>query len=302
MTASSLAKNDSDLLLTYYGDDFTGSTDVMEVLQMHGVSTTLFLEPPDAGQRSRVPDGQAIGVAGISRSLKTEDMEAELRPKFEALRQFGAPLMHYKVCSTMDSAPHVGSIGKAIDIGFDVFQPTWSPIVMGAPRLNRFVVFGNLFARVGSTTYRLDRHPTMSRHPITPMSESDIRRHLAQQTDKSIGLVDTLQMQEPAEIRDAALKATCESDPLVLLDTVRQEELALIGQWIWNEAGKAVTFSASSSGLEYALVAYWQKAGLIERPLPFASPGQADKLVIISGSASPTTAAQIEHGRQLGSP
>ena len=42
----------------------------------------------------------------------------------------------------------------------------------------------------------------MSRHPITPMSESDIRRHLAQQTDKSIGLVDTLQMQEPAETRD----------------------------------------------------------------------------------------------------
>ena len=88
----------------------------------------------------------------------------------------------------------------------------------------------------------------------------------------------------------------------MLLDTVRQEELALIGQWIWNEAGKAVTFSASSSGLEYALVAYWQKAGLIERPLPFASPGQAEKLVIISGSASPTTAAQIEHGRQLGYP
>jgi uncharacterized protein YgbK (DUF1537 family) len=181
-----------------------------------------------------------------------------------------------------------------------VCKPTWSPIVLGAPRLNRFVVFGNLFARVGSVTYRLDRHPTMSRHPITPMTESDIRRHLAQQTEKPIGLVDTLQMNAPAEVRDVALKTQRERHPLVLLDTLRQEELVIIGGWIWKEAGSAVTFSASSSGLEYALVAYWQKTGLIGQPPSFTSPGLAEKLVIMSGSASPTTAAQIRHARELG--
>ena len=36
----------SDLLLTYYGDDFTGSTDVLESLTVGGVETVLFVEPP----------------------------------------------------------------------------------------------------------------------------------------------------------------------------------------------------------------------------------------------------------------
>ena len=34
-------------LRTFYGDDFTGSTAVMEVLSFAGVSTMLFLEPPE---------------------------------------------------------------------------------------------------------------------------------------------------------------------------------------------------------------------------------------------------------------
>jgi len=38
----------SDLLLTWYGDDFTGSTDVMEALTLGGVPAVLFLEPPTA--------------------------------------------------------------------------------------------------------------------------------------------------------------------------------------------------------------------------------------------------------------
>src|SRR5215212_6084333 len=36
----------NDLLLTYYGDDFTGSTDALEALTLGGVPAVLFLEPP----------------------------------------------------------------------------------------------------------------------------------------------------------------------------------------------------------------------------------------------------------------
>ena len=36
----------SNLLLSYYGDDFTGSTDVMEALASNGVPTALFLGVP----------------------------------------------------------------------------------------------------------------------------------------------------------------------------------------------------------------------------------------------------------------
>ena len=33
-------------LLSYYGDDFTGSTDVMEALATHGIDTVLFTRLP----------------------------------------------------------------------------------------------------------------------------------------------------------------------------------------------------------------------------------------------------------------
>ena len=79
------------LLLTFYGDDFTGSTDAMEGLTLNGVPTALFLEAPTPEQLTgRFANLRALGVAGISRSLSVEDMEAELRPTFAALRALGA--------------------------------------------------------------------------------------------------------------------------------------------------------------------------------------------------------------------
>ncbi len=123
----------NDLILTYYGDDFTGSTDSMEALTLGGVRTVLFLrEPPTPEQlQARFADVQAIGVAGVSRSMSPAQMAAELRPKFAQLKQFGAPFFHYKVCSTFDSAPHMGSIGCAIDIGQEIFKSPFVPLVVG---------------------------------------------------------------------------------------------------------------------------------------------------------------------------
>ena len=154
-----------DLLLTFYGDDFTGSTDAMEQLEMGGVPTALFLDVPTDDQLAAFPDIRAVGIAGISRSLPPDQMQAELLPKFAALAKLNAPFFHYKVCSTFDSSPTVGSIGLATDIGAGIFNPPFVPLIIAAPFLRRYVAFGNLFARVGDITYRLDRHP---HHEPTP--------------------------------------------------------------------------------------------------------------------------------------
>src|SRR5580704_16339023 len=50
------------LLLSYYGDDLTGSTDVMEALASRGVPTVLFMQPPTEAQRRRFADARAIGL------------------------------------------------------------------------------------------------------------------------------------------------------------------------------------------------------------------------------------------------
>jgi len=100
--------NPGALRLAYYGDDFTGSTDALEFLTRAGARSALFIQPPSAEQLSRYPGLQALGVAGLTRSMPPAQMEAELRPAFTALRALGAPHVHYKVCSTFDSSPTVG--------------------------------------------------------------------------------------------------------------------------------------------------------------------------------------------------
>jgi 3-oxoisoapionate kinase len=40
------------MFLSYYGDDFTGSTDVMEAMALHGVKTVLFTRIPADEERA----------------------------------------------------------------------------------------------------------------------------------------------------------------------------------------------------------------------------------------------------------
>ena len=118
-------------LISYYGDDFTGSTDVMEALASNGVETVLFLKTPDAALLSRFSTARAFGLAGTSRSDTPDWMDVHLRDALEWLGTLDAELCHYKVCSTFDSAPHVGSIGRAIEIGRAVFGEATVPLIVG---------------------------------------------------------------------------------------------------------------------------------------------------------------------------
>ncbi|HET6519293.1 MAG TPA: four-carbon acid sugar kinase family protein [Geminicoccaceae bacterium] len=288
------------LLLAFYGDDFTGSTDAMEALTLSGLPTVLFLRPPSDEELGRFAGYRAVGLAGVSRSKSPAWMDENLPGLFGALKRLGAPLFHYKVCSTFDSAPHVGSIGRAIDIGQGVFASPFVPMVVGAPALRRYVLFGNLFATVQGVTHRLDRHPTMAHHPVTPMGEADLRLHLCQQTAKGIGLVDVLALRS-GEADRRLDEAVADGAEVVLFDTLDEASLAEAGRLIWSRCGgEAPVFSASSSGLEYALVAHWRAAGLLPEPVPLPAPGEAERVVAACGSCSPATAGQIEWALEHG--
>jgi uncharacterized protein YgbK (DUF1537 family) len=108
---------------------------------------------------------------------------------FEALN---APLTLYKCCSTFDSAPQVGNLVRGARALRHAGHQPWLPIVGGQPGLGRFCAFGELYATAGAggEVHRIDRHPTMSRHPVTPMHEADLRRHLALQGLAHATLID----------------------------------------------------------------------------------------------------------------
>lgn len=280
------------LLISFYGDDFTGSTDAMESLARCGVRTVLFTDPPTPTQLARHGDIRAFGVAGMTRSMPPDQMEQALRPALAALKQSGAPIVHYKVCSTFDSSPKVGSIGRVIEVGIDVFGARFVPLLVGAPPLGRYCAFGNLFARCGaeSEPYRLDRHPSMSRHPTTPMDEADLRMHLAKQTRESIGLFDLLQLERP-DVADAFDRFRASGCAVGLIDLMYERQLATVGALL--DRCDRPTFVVGSSGVESALCAHWQESGTISGRSDFAPSRAAGPILVLCGSCSPVTAGQV---------
>ncbi|ESY57519.1 MULTISPECIES: four-carbon acid sugar kinase family protein [unclassified Mesorhizobium] len=283
-----------DLLLSYYGDDLTGSTDVMEALELGGVPTVLFMRQPDAAMLAQFAHCRAVGLAGTSRSETPQWMDTHLSDAFAWLKTLNAAICHYKVCSTFDSSPTIGSIGRAIEIGRSVFAQDSVPLLVGAPQLKRYTAFGHLFAAYREKYFRIDRHPVMSRHPTTPMDESDLLIHLSRQTELTSGLVDlaTLQSVSRSEAFDRLL---AEGTDIVLVDVDSLETQALAGKGIWRARKPGGSFIVGSSGIEYALLAEWVSSGTVRAEPGFSPPGAADRIAVVSGSCSPTTERQIRH-------
>lgn len=290
----------SKLRLTFYGDDFTGSTDALEQLTLAGIRAVLFLAPPTPAQLDGFPGLEAVGVAGLARSLAPGAMARELKPALLALKKLGAPHVHYKVCSTFDSSPAVGSIGRAVDLGALLFPNRFIPVLAAAPALGRYTVFGQHFARFGigsaGAIYRLDRHPSISRHPVTPMAEADLCAHLARQTKKRIALFDILHF-EPAHEARAHLRQLLAAHPnVVVFDALTAEHVVRLGPLLDEFAHvRQPLFSVGSSAIETALAALWRR----KRPGP-AVVQPARQILVGSGSCSPVTSGQmawaLKHG------
>ena len=292
---------EKNILLAFYGDDLTGSTDALEFICRAGAKAVLFLDPPTPEQLSKYPDLNVYGVAGLTRSLSPQAMEKELMPAFKMMKEIAARHVHYKVCSTFDSSPKIGSIGKAIDCGTEVFRNEFVPVLGGMPALGRYCVFGNLFAKMGTAgngnIYRIDRHPSMSKHPVTPAKESDLRIHLGSQTKKKFGLIDITQIEKDVEQWNEQIQ---DDNEVVLLDAVNEEQLLKIGEWLDSQYHGKTLFSVGSSGIEMALGSCWNKAGKLQPVKSWPVITSVNPLLVVSGSCSPVTARQIAYAKNNG--
>ncbi|ANL76510.1 hypothetical protein AMC83_PE01103 (plasmid) [Rhizobium phaseoli] len=282
-----------EVLVSYYGDDFTGSTDVMEALASNGVETVLFLDIPKPELLARFSHCRAIGIAGTSRSETPAWMEEQLAPAFDWLKSLCAAICHYKVCSTFDSSPGIGNIGKAIEIGRASFGQSIVPVIVGAPQLKRYTAFGNLFAAYQGRVFRIDRHPVMSRHPVTPMDEADLALHLSKQTSLPVLLADLVAI-AAADADRRVDELASHPDGILLLDVDSDATQAAAGRQMLRVAARSGGFVAGSSGVEYALLSAWRQAGLIGGgSADFPDIGPVERLAVVSGSVSPTTERQI---------
>lgn len=293
-------KEDKNIKLAFYGDDFTGATDALECLSRAGARTVLFIDNPTPEQMERFGYPEAVGVAGMTRAMGPEEMKETLQKAFAILKSLNPRHVHYKVCSTFDSSPEIGSIGTAIACGMQVFQNEFTPVLVGAPHLGRYSAFGNLFAKMGigsqGAIHRLDRHPSMRAHPITPALESDLRFHLAKQTKLPMGLIDLIDIEKPvAEIIDKLNAEIAAGKAIVFFDAMYERHLISIGEVLdYKVKGISPLFAVGSSGVEKALGAIWWKKGLLQEKTQWEQLTECSPMLVLSGSVSPITASQIE--------
>jgi len=277
----------------WYGDDFTGATDTLSVLAENGRRAMLFLRIPTPAQRENAGALDALGIAGATRAMPLEAMTAELDGAGRFFAGLGIAVLHYKCCSTFDSAPHVGSIGAAVRALRPHFPNALVPIVGGQPNLGRYCLFGNLFAAAGTggAVHRIDRHPTMSVHPVTPMGEADLRRHLAAQGLGEVGLVDYRSYDETGAAELAASLADA-TGPL-LFDVSRAADLSVIGKLIAERvsAGPMLVVGPSSVAQVLAGTSILGHGG---EPGATTVARPSGPVLALVGSLSPVTRTQVE--------
>ncbi|MDY7577114.1 four-carbon acid sugar kinase family protein [Herbaspirillum sp. RTI4] len=285
----------------FYGDDFTGASDNAAQYHRHGLRTLLYFSNPEpAALRQAAAEYDVIGVAGTARSMNVVDMAAEVLPVLRSFQQLQLPLIQYKCCSTLDSTPSIGSLGEAARLMRSVWPDSHVPVLAAAPEFGRYTLFGNHFARAKDGIYRLDRHPTMSRHPVTPMSQADIRLLLQSQGFDVARLVDLPELDQwQSDPAGLGRQLAQESDTAVF-DTYSEQQLTTAAGSIWELAQQRQVTAVAAQGFAFGVGNYLKnKVGQQAASAP-QHLAACEKILVVSGSCSPQSAAQIDWAEQAG--
>lgn len=286
--------------MLFYGDDFTGASDNAAQYARHGLATVLFFADPGAAalaQASR--DYDVVGVAGTARSLPTTRMRDELQPVFTHFKALGVPLVQYKCCSTFDSSPDIGSLGEAVRQMRAHWPQAFVPVLAATPEFGRYTLFGDHYARAGQQVYRLDRHPVMAHHPVTPMQEASLARVLDAQGFAVTRQVDLREL-DAHEAAPEVLAAALAAGDSAVFDGYAQAQVMTAAAALWQLSQTRGVCAIAAQGFAHAL-GQWQRAqGLIAAPAPQHALAPVKQLLVLSGSCSALSAQQIDWAERAG--
>lgn len=284
----------------FYGDDFTGASDNAAQYARHGLNTVLFFSDPGTDTLKQAAQHyDVVGVAGTARSLDKEAMRAELMPVLQNFRQLNVPLVQYKCCSTFDSSPNTGSLGEAIRQMQACWPGSLIPVLAATPEFGRYTMFGHHFARAGTAVYRLDRHPVMSRHPVTPMQESDLSEVLTQQGFTTEATADLRMLDHFADAPEAMATALMAHESVVF-DGYNQQQLMTAAASLWHVSQQRQVCAMAAQGFAHGLGAWLRASGKLTTRQPVHQLAAVDRLLVLSGSCSSLSAEQIAWARQAG--
>lgn len=267
------------------GDDFTGSSDIGNTLARQGFRTALFPGQPGGA----VPEGLEAGI--IALKIRTVPARQAIDAALDALdwlRASGARQFIYKICSTFDSTDD-GNIGPVTEALADRLDARCVAVCPAFPGTGRTVYQGHLF--VGD---RLLSDTGMASHPLTPMTDPDLRRVLARQSRSSVGHLALGDLRQDPDTAAQALQAQCDTgNRLVICDAIDDEDLQRLG-----EAASSLPLMTGGSGL--ALGLRHHRARTAKRAPNWT--GVTGPVAALAGSVSEATRKQVEAHRGGGHP
>lgn len=272
------------MLLGCIGDDFTGSSDLANTLVKGGMATTQYCGVPS----EPAAEGVEAGVVALkTRSIPAAEAVAQSLAALDWLKAQGCRQFLFKYCSTFDSTP-TGNIGPVADALAEALNASKVIVCPAFPATGRTIYQGHLF--VGD---RLLSESGMEHHPLTPMTDPDIRRWLALQSKNSVGHVGHADVRSGAEaIRAALADLDAKGSKLIVVDAVTETDLHAIGA-----AAAELPLITGGSGIALGLPGNFRKAGLIAGRVS-GWKGGAGPAAILSGSCSRATRQQVERHRR----
>jgi uncharacterized protein YgbK (DUF1537 family) len=280
-------------LLGCIADDFTGATDLANMLVRGGMRTVQTIGVPDSHERL---DADALVVALKSRTIPAADAVAQSLAALKWLRAQGCRQFFFKYCSTFDSTD-AGNIGPVTDALLDALSD-------GAVKGERgFTIACPAFPENGRTIYRghlfvgdtLLNESGMENHPLTPMTDANLVRVLQRQTASKVGLVrhDAVAKGAPAT-RESMAALQRDGVRVAIADALSDADLYTLG-----EACADLPLVTGGSGIALGLPANFRRAQLLAGTADASHlPRVAGRSVVLAGSASRATNAQVAAWRE----
>lgn len=263
------------MLLGCIGDDFTGSSDLANTLAKGGMRVVQYTGVPSSAAAEHVDAGV---VALKSRSIPVDDAVRQSLAALDWLLAQGCKQIFFKYCSTFDSTPE-GNIGPVIDALAEAVNAHKVIVCPAFPGAGRSVYQGHLFVKD-----RLLNESGMQSHPLTPMTDADIRRWLAPQTRHSVGHVAVGDVfAGAARIGWSLDQQHSAGHRLIVVDAIRDADLMDIGT-----AASGLPLVTGGSGVAMGLPANFGKV-----PGAVAWMAQPGRAIALSGSCSAATRAQV---------
>ncbi|WP_259766549.1 3-oxo-tetronate kinase, partial [Pseudomonas protegens] len=169
-------------LLGCIADDFTGATDLANMLVRGGMRTVQSIGIPSAEVAAGL-DADAVVIALKSRTTPVGEAVAESLAALQWLREQGCEQIFFKYCSTFDSTA-AGNIGQVSEALLKALGGDFTLACPAFPENGRTIFRGHLFVQD-----QLLNESGMQHHPLTPMTDANLVRVLQAQTALPVGLM-----------------------------------------------------------------------------------------------------------------